>query len=112
MSKQNIALLTLSFQASAALTADRFVSVTAGVPAAGANTIGVTRSDTAAGKMAPVDVIGTAIVEASAAIAGGAEIETTADGRAVTKTTGKTVARALQAAAAAGDKFEILLIAN
>lgn len=112
MSKQSISLLTLTIIAAAALTEDRFVSATGGVPAAGANTLGVTRSDVESGKPAPVDILGTAIVEASAAIAQYAAIETTNDGRAVTKTTGVTVARALQAAAAAGDKIEVLLIAN
>jgi hypothetical protein len=109
---QAIALLTLTRTAGAALTAQRFVAPDGTVPAAGANTLGVTRTDAAAGSPVAVDAIGTAIVEAAAAIADGAPIETTVDGRAVTKTTGISVARALQAAGAAGDKIEVLLIPN
>jgi hypothetical protein len=109
---QSISLLTLSRTAAAALTAARFVSTGNGVPGAGANTLGVTRTDAASGALVAVDAVGTAVVEASAAIADGASIETTNDGRAVTKTTGIAVARALQAAAGAGDKIEVLLIPN
>lgn len=112
MSAQSISLLTLSLTAAAALTANRFVTHAGAVPAAGANVAGVNRSTVASGAITPVDVIGTAVVEASAAIALGAAIETTATGKAVTKTTGATVARALQAAAADGDLIEVLLIAN
>lgn len=112
MGTQSISLLTLTLTAAAALTANRFVTHAGAVPAAGANVVGVTRSAAASGYATPVDVIGTAIVEASAAIAVGAAIETTNDGRAVTWSTGVTVARALQAATAAGDLIEVLLIAN
>lgn len=109
---QSIPLLTLSIPAAAALTARRFVTHTGAVPAAGANVAGATCTDAASGALVAVDVLGTTIVEASAAIAKGAAIETTNTGKAVTKDTGITVARALQAAAADGDLIEVLLIPN
>lgn len=112
MSKQSIPILSLPKRATAALTAERFVSPTGGLPTAGGNTLGVTRSNAAIGELTTVDILGTAVVVASAAIAEGAAIETLADGRAVTRTTGVTVARALQAATAAGQSFEVLLVAN
>lgn len=106
------AILTLPILAAVALTAHRFVTPTGGVPAAGANTLGVTNADAASGEQAPIIYLGTAIVEASDAIAAGAAIETTGDGRAVTKSTGVAVARALQAATAAGQFIEVALIPN
>lgn len=112
MSRQNIPLLTTTQTATEAITADRFAAYTGAPPAAAGNTAGVARSSAAIGEKYPVDVVGTAIVEASAAIALGAAIETLADGRAVTKSTGITVARALQAATAAGQFIEVLLIVN
>lgn len=112
MSRQSSPILTLTKRATAALTADRFVSPTVGLPAAGGNTFGVARSNTANAALAPIDVLGTSIVEASAAIADGAAIEALADGRAVTRTTGVTVARANQAATGAGQFIEVVLIPN
>lgn len=112
MSKQNIPILSLPKRATAALTADRFVSHTGGLPTAGGNTLGVSRSNAAIGDLATIDILGTAVVEASAAIAEGAAIEALADGRAVTRTTGVITARAIQAAPAAGQFIEVLLIAN
>ncbi|MDP2431272.1 MAG: DUF2190 family protein [Pseudomonadota bacterium] len=112
MSAQSIALLTLSLTASATLAANRFTTHAGAVPAAGANVAGVARSSAASGDLVSVDVLGTAVVEASAAIALGAAIESTNTGKAVTKSTGATVARALQAASADGDLIEVLLIAN
>lgn len=112
MATQSTPLLTLSLLAAAALPAHRFVTHTGAVPAAGAAVAGVNRAAAATGDLTPVDVLGTTIVEASAAIAVGAAVETIGDGRAVTKTTGVLAARALQAAAAAGDLIEVLLIPN
>ncbi len=109
---QKISMLTLSILASAAIIAERFVNI-AGAPAtAAATAVGVADSDGAVGALVPTTVAGTAIVSASAAIAKGAAIEVAAGGQAVTKATGVTVARALEAAAAAGDRIEVLLIPN
>ncbi|WP_241897840.1 capsid cement protein [Stenotrophomonas maltophilia] len=111
---QNIALLTLSVQATAALTHNRFVSPAGGVAAAGGNAYGVTRSDAEIGQLAPVDVLGTTQVTAGAAIVTGAALEVGVDGKAVTADAGKVVARAAPGAKAAadGDVLEVILIPN
>lgn len=112
MSKQSRCIQTLPVIAAVALTANRFVSPTGGLPAAGGNTLGVALSDTAQGDACPVERLGTAKVVASAAIAKGAAIESLDDGRAVTRTTGVTCARALEAATVAGQIIEVALIPN
>lgn len=111
---QNIALLTLSVKAIAALTALRFVSPAGGVASAAGNTVGVSRSDAAIGDYAPVDAIGTTQVTAGGAIAEGAPIEVGAAGKAVTASEGIVVARAAPGASAAadGDVLEVILIQN
>ncbi len=111
---QNIALLTLSVKATAALVANRFVSPAGGVAAAGGNTYGVTRSNAAIGELAPVDVLGTTQVVAGGGIAAGASIQVGADGKALTADTGKVVARAApgSSATADGDVLEVILIPN
>jgi hypothetical protein len=108
----NIAILTETITASAALTANRFCTQAGAVPAAGARVAGVTRTSGDIGALVPVDTMGTAIVEAAAAIVVGAAIETAADGRAVTRTSGATVASAITAATAAGQLIEVRLITN
>jgi hypothetical protein len=110
---QSIPVLTLTVRAAAALQAARFVTHAGAVPSAGARVIGVTRSSAEAGDEVAVDVLGTTIVEAGAAISSvGALLETDAQGRAVPKTTGTAVAVALQTATAAGQKIEALLLPN
>ena len=112
MASQNISLLTLTVTATAAMAANRFVAH-AGVHASAAgNALGVSRTAAAIGDVLPVDVIGTATVEAEAAIADGAALEVGTDGKAKTQSAGVTVARAVQAAANAGDLIEVLLIQN
>jgi len=111
---QSVSLLTLSVRASATLTAQRFVSPTGGLPTAGGNALGVARTDGAEGDLVPVDVIGTAVVEAGAAIPAGTAVEVDAQGRAVPQSTGVTLGRLAPeaVAAAAGDRVEVILIAN
>ena len=105
-------VLTLPILAAGAIAAERFVSV-AGIQAgAAANTLGVSRSAAASGAFLPVDAIGTAIVEAGAAVAQYALLETNASGQGITRSAGPIVARALQAATAAGQRIEVLLIPN
>lgn len=107
-------IFSLTVTAAAALTAHRFVSTTGGVPAAGANTLGAALSDAASGAKVPVATVGTAIAEAGAAIAAGAALEVDNLGRVITKNTGVTVGRMApgETAGAAGDKVEVILIAN
>jgi hypothetical protein len=110
MGTQNISLLTLTVLATAVLTAERFVTQAGAVAAAAGPAFGVARAPAAIGERAPVDVIGTAIVTAGGAIASGAYIDVGAAGKAITHAAGKIVAQALEAAAADGDRIEVLLI--
>lgn len=107
-------ILVLSVTAAAAITEHRFVSTTGGVPAAGANVLGASKSLAASGEKFPVVCLGTAIVTAGAALAAGAALETDNQGRAITKNTGIAVARLApgESAAAAGEKVEVILIPN
>lgn len=112
MSQSSLAIFATTVIATAAVAANRFVTIAGGYPAANGNALGVTRTEAATDDAITVDVLGTTIVEASAAIAKGAAVASTVDGQAVTHTTGAVVGRALGAATAAGEKIEILLIAN
>jgi hypothetical protein len=109
----NISILTLSVAAAGALAACRFVTQAGAYPAAGAAAFGVTRtSAAAAGDLVPVDVQGTALVEAGAPITKDAALMVDATGCVVPLTVGSKspVARAMDAAAAAGAVIEVLLV--
>lgn len=112
MSRQSVPILTLPVKATAALTSGKFVTGVGAVPAAGARVLGVSRFDAAIGDVTSVDVLGTALVITAGAIAQDAQIDTDATGAAVTHTSGVVVARALQAASAAGAIIEVMLIPN
>lgn len=113
MSKQAIPVLTLTILAAAALTAERFVTFAGAVPAADANVLGVVRQTAIAGDRVTVDVSGTAIVEAGAAITAGATLKVDATGKVITwATSGAKVGMALQSASASGQFIEVLLIQN
>ena len=113
MSKQAVSILSLTVVASATLTAERFVTAAGAVPAADANVLGVVRQAAASGDRVTVDTLGTAIVEAGAAITAGQTLKVDASGRAIPwATSGAKVALALQAAAGAGSFLEVLLIPN
>lgn len=109
----NIAILTLTVAASGTVGACRFVTPGGAQAGADANTLGVCRVAAVVGDKIPVDVLGTAVVEAGAAIAAGATLKSDASGRAVTwATSGAKVALALEAASGAGAFIEVLLIPN
>ena len=85
----NVSTLTLTVTAAVALAACRFVTQAGAYPAAGAAAFGVTRSSAeAAGDLVPVDVQGTAIAEAGAAITLDAPLMVDATGRVVPLTVG------------------------
>lgn len=105
-------LLSLPIVATAALTQARAVSGLGAVPAAAARCLGIARTSAAIGERVTVDVDGTAVGEAGAAIAIDAALELDASGRFITKAAGVTVGRALSATTAAGQMLEVLLIAN
>ena len=101
-------ILTTSVIAVADLTCRRFVGFNGNVCAAGAKALGVVEADTENGGVAPANVMGVILVEAGAAIAAGAEVESDASGRAVTKTTGIGFGVARDAATAAGEIIRVL----
>jgi hypothetical protein len=105
-------ILTLTAKASAAILPHRFVGHAGAYPTAAASALGVSRTKAADGEDFQVDVLGTSLVEASAAILAGASVEVAADGKAVTKSTGVAVARLAPGAVAtaAGQLVEVVLI--
>lgn len=109
MSAQKKPLLTLTRTAAATLTQYQLVDAAGAVATAAAAALGAVTTDAAAGDDIAVDVRGTTIALAGAAISDGAELEVGTAGTVVTKTTGLPVGIALQAAAAAGEPIEILL---
>lgn len=109
MPSGNIPLLTLTVIASATVAASRFVTQDGAYPSAGAKGHGVTRSSGVSGDLIPVDVLGTAIVEAGGTVAKDAALELDATGRVVTKSTGVAVAKAMEAGVVGG-LIEVLLI--
>ena len=113
MSKQSISLLTLSCVLAGTAAACRFVTPAGAQAGADVNTLGVPRTAGAATDKVPVDVLGTTVVEAGAAVAAGDTIKSDSTGRAITwATSGAKVALALEAATAAGQFIEVLLITN
>lgn len=112
MSKANISLLTLTVIAAAALAANRFVKTAGIYPAAGGLALGVTRCDGVAGDPLPVDVLGTAVVQAGAAIALDVPVMVTAEGKVIPHDGDgdkHAVGRSLEAVAD-GELVEILLV--
>lgn len=110
---RSIAILTLSITSAGAIAANRLVGFDeAQIAVAGKVAMGVAEHPAAsAGKQIAVNVIGTAPVEAGAALARGQVFMAGADGRAVPVANGGAVAgRALQAVGAAGVVFEALLL--
>jgi len=104
---------TRTVVASATVIKERFVTAAGAHPSAGGLPIGVTRSDGESGDLLPVDVLGTAIVTAGAAIAVDAAVMVSTGGKAITHDGDgdkHAVGRALSAAAADGETIEVLLI--
>ncbi|HEV7914516.1 MAG TPA: capsid cement protein [Albitalea sp.] len=109
----NIALLTLTVTATAAVAANRGITSLGAVPAAAAAIAGVTRTSGGIGDLVPVDVMGTTLIESGAAIAAGAAVEVDNQGRAITLAAGVKAGRMAPgqaAAGAAGVLVEIVLI--
>ncbi len=112
MANGSVEILTHSVVATATLTAARAVTAAGALPAAAARCLGFAKFGGATGERVSVAVLGTTIAEAGAAVAAGAALELDSSGRVITKSAGVTVGHALGAAAALGDKIEILLIPN
>lgn len=107
--KTSIILATISVLAAATLTKHRFATSAGGVPAAGAWCPGVANTGYDAGEQAGLDTHGIVLVEAGAAVAADAAVQTDASGRAITLAAGASLGRALDAATAAGDLIRVKL---
>lgn len=113
MSRQSISVLTLSFTAAGVITAGRFVAPGGTQATAGANTLGVSRQDAVANDKATVEVLGTSAVETGGAISVNDTLKSDSVGRAITwSSSGAKIGLALEAATAAGQTIEVLLIPN
>jgi len=113
VSTQSIPVLTLARTLSGTVSAGRFLTVAGSQAGADVNTIGGARSSGVSGDKIPVDVLGTATIESGAAFSAGATLKSDSSGRAITwVTSGAKVALALEAATAAGQFVEVLLIPN
>jgi len=108
---QKISLFAMTAIATAAVTANRFVGMLTGAPcAAGAKAQGVAQYNAAVGEAFAVDVLGTSIVDAGAAVAAGAAVKSDASGRAIPQGgVGEILGYAVTAATAADQKIEVLL---
>jgi len=87
----------------------RFVGFDGAKCAAGAKALGVCEADTAVGRQAPFNFSGILVVEAGAAIAVDTDVDSDADGKAITHVAGAVNGHTLDAAAAAGDLIRILV---
>lgn len=105
---------TLPAAADLSATQFRFVTIDgtgkAAVPAAGAKTIGVRNNKPKANEATTIVHDGISLVEAGAAIAIGANVETDVSGRAITLAAGIAQGIALETASAAGVKIAVLLV--
>jgi hypothetical protein len=106
-------ILVLPVAAAAAIAANRFVTAARQQAGADANALGVSLSAAATGEMLPIVNLGTAVVEAGAAVTAGATVKADAQGRAIAwATSGARLGVALTAATAAGQLIEVSLIPN
>lgn len=108
---QKTVAFTMTAVATAAIAAARFIGMLTGAPcAAGAKAQGVSQYAANVGDAFAVDVLGTSIVEAGAAVAAGIAVKSDADARAIPQAgTGEIAGYAVTAASAAGQKIEVLL---
>lgn len=101
-------LLAVTIAAASNLIRFRLADYSGNIAGAGERVLGVPTTDFSAGEQASVSTHGEILVEAGAAIAAGVEVESDANGRAVTKTSGVGFGVARDAATAAGDIIRVL----
>lgn len=109
---QKYSVLTLSVVAAGTVAAETFGTLAGGTPAPGGSASGVYATAGASGDTVPLDVLGTAVVIAGGPIDVNQEVQVGAGGKAAAKSTGVVVGRAVTAAAADGDRIEVLLLPN
>lgn len=110
MSEAYIEILCLTGIAPSVVNGNRFVGFDdAQATVAGQACKGVAYSEAAADNTYPIHAAGVTTVVSGAAVAVGAALQTDAQGRAVTQSSGVLVGRALEAATAADQLIQILL---
>ena len=107
----NLGVCPITLVVVGAVLSHRFVGTDFAQAGAAENVLGVAAYD-GTDEATTIDTLGVVSVEAGAAVAAGALIETDASGRGITRTAGPIVARALEAAGAAGDLIQCVLIPN
>lgn len=113
MGTQSKAILTLTVAATGTIAANRFITPAGAQAGADVNTLGVANTAAVSGDKIPADILGTTTVESGAAVTAGATVKSDASGRAINwATSGAKVGIALEAATAAGQFIEVLLIPN
>lgn len=108
MSAQKKPILTITRIATTAITAHSVVTLQGAIAAAGAESAGFAVTDAAVGEYFAVDVIGTSLGIAGAAIAAGAAVQVGTAGQVITQTTGARLGFALFAAGT-GAPVEVLI---
>ena len=106
---QSTPILNLSIKATGSVTQKRFVSAAGAHSSAGTKAAGVSVYDGSTGDTLTVVAIGTAEIEAGAAINKDQEIEVTTNGKAIPLASGKSMGLALEDASGDGVTFEALL---
>jgi hypothetical protein len=109
MADQNVSLLALSLKATAAISKYRFVNLAGTHAGAGLYALGVSKFKAAIGETVSYDAIGTGVVECGGTVTAGDIVQSDSVGRAVTKTTGIGLARALESGTV-GKPIEVLLM--
>lgn len=109
---QSTSIHAETLTAPSAVAEERFVTYSGAVAGNGANTLGVSQYKAAQSEDYAATVIGTATVVSGGAFALGAALQSDANGKAIVKSSGATVARALKAATGADERVEVLLIQN
>ena len=111
MAAASMSVLAVTVAATGTIATARLVTPAGAQCGADGVAIGVARTAAVSGDKIAVDVLGTAVVEAGAAITLGATLKSDSTGRAITwATSGARVGIALSAAGAAGDMIEMLIV--
>lgn len=102
-----------SLRPTAAIAPNRFVQLDGTQSGAGEYSSGISHyAGVAGGDLIPFTELGREILEVGAAVAAGTLLESDAQGRGITKTTGIATARAVTSAAAAGEFVEVWVLPN
>lgn len=101
-------VLTTSVIAMVDLPRYRFADFAGGICGAGRRALGTVEVDTVADNMAPISALGICLVITGGAVTAGVEVESDADGCAVTLDAGAANGVAMDGATAAGDVIRIV----